>query len=162
MQKFTYPKASIKDFQATEEAFSPQKRTSSTKTWYLLIFCFYGSFLPSWIRIWIHWPDWIRIQCGSETLPYITCFFRKGWALACARCTWTSGRSLRCCACTWRRAALSAATTSRTGATSSAAASGSATIPASSSVERSHRSSAPFSHRAFTSSGRTGHLLLTR
>jgi hypothetical protein len=27
---FTYPKASIKDAQATEEAFSPQKRTSST------------------------------------------------------------------------------------------------------------------------------------
>jgi hypothetical protein len=29
-QQFTYPKASIKDFQATEEAVSPQKRTSST------------------------------------------------------------------------------------------------------------------------------------
>jgi hypothetical protein len=28
--KFTYPKASIKDAQATVEAFSPQKRTSST------------------------------------------------------------------------------------------------------------------------------------
>jgi hypothetical protein len=26
----TYPYASIQDFQATEEAFSPQKRTSST------------------------------------------------------------------------------------------------------------------------------------
>ncbi len=26
------------------------------------------SFLPSWIRIRIHWPDWIRIQSGSETL----------------------------------------------------------------------------------------------
>ncbi len=23
---------------------------------------FYGSFLPSWIRIRIHWPDWIRIR----------------------------------------------------------------------------------------------------
>jgi hypothetical protein len=29
-QQFTYPLASIKNFQATEEAFSPQKRTSST------------------------------------------------------------------------------------------------------------------------------------
>jgi hypothetical protein len=28
--QFTYPKASIKDAQATGEAFSPQKRTSST------------------------------------------------------------------------------------------------------------------------------------
>jgi hypothetical protein len=27
---FTYPSASIKDFQATEEAFCPQKRTFST------------------------------------------------------------------------------------------------------------------------------------
>ncbi len=39
------------------------------KTWNFLIF-FYscGSFLPSWIWIRIHWPDWIRIQSGSETL----------------------------------------------------------------------------------------------
>jgi hypothetical protein len=28
-KQFTYPSAFIKDFQATEEAFSPQKRTSS-------------------------------------------------------------------------------------------------------------------------------------
>jgi hypothetical protein len=28
--QFTYPWASIKDYQATEEPFSPQKRTSST------------------------------------------------------------------------------------------------------------------------------------
>ncbi len=29
--QFTYPMASIKDVQATGEAFSPQKKTSSTK-----------------------------------------------------------------------------------------------------------------------------------
>jgi hypothetical protein len=29
--EFTYPQASIKDIQATEETFSPQKRTSSTE-----------------------------------------------------------------------------------------------------------------------------------
>ncbi len=29
---------------------------------------FCGSFLPSWIRIRIPWPDWIWIQSGSETL----------------------------------------------------------------------------------------------
>ncbi len=28
--QFTYPQASMKDFQAAEEAFSPRKRTSST------------------------------------------------------------------------------------------------------------------------------------
>ncbi len=32
---------------------------------FLHFFYFCGSFLPSWIRIWIHWPDWIRIQSGS-------------------------------------------------------------------------------------------------
>ncbi len=31
-------------------------------------FYFCGSFLPSWIRIRIHWRDWIRILSGSETL----------------------------------------------------------------------------------------------
>jgi hypothetical protein len=45
--QFTYPQASIKDVQDTEETFSPQKRTSSTSTF--LHFC--GSFLLlSWIR----------------------------------------------------------------------------------------------------------------
>ncbi len=117
-----------------------------------------GHFCPPGFRIRILNPDWIRIQFRIRNTAWYHVFFRKGWAWACARCTWTSGRSLRCCACTWRRAVLSAATTYRTGATSSAAASGSATIPASSSVARSHRSSARFSHRAFTSSGRTGHL----
>ncbi len=39
---------------------------------------FCGSFLPFWIRIRIHWPDWIRIQSGSgygsesSTLPLST------------------------------------------------------------------------------------------
>ncbi len=44
-------------------------------------FSFWGSFLPSWIRIRIHWPDWIRIQSGSgsrsgsETLNFIYLYF---------------------------------------------------------------------------------------
>jgi hypothetical protein len=45
--------ASIKDSQATGEAFSPQKRTSSTSKDEnsVLFSVFWGSFLPSWIRI---------------------------------------------------------------------------------------------------------------
>jgi hypothetical protein len=50
--QFTYPYASIKDVQATGEAFSPQKRTSSTSKHKISkIYHFCGSFLPSWIRI---------------------------------------------------------------------------------------------------------------
>ncbi len=49
-----------------EEAFSPQKRTSSTSKHEISNFFFYfcGYFLPYWmrIRIRIHWPDWIRIR----------------------------------------------------------------------------------------------------
>ncbi len=34
------------------------------------IFSYYcGAFLPSWIRIQIHWPDWIRIQSKSGSNP---------------------------------------------------------------------------------------------
>ncbi len=32
---------------------------------------FPGSFLPSWIRIRIHWPDWIRIQYGSGSATLV-------------------------------------------------------------------------------------------
>jgi hypothetical protein len=53
-------KASIKDAQATGEAFSPQKRTFFT------FFYIYRSFLPSWIRIRIQQLKvmriWIRIH----------------------------------------------------------------------------------------------------
>ncbi len=54
---------------------------------FLTFFYFCGSFLPSWFRIrisdpdiWIHWPDWIRIQSGSgsETLLSPNHFF---WSL---------------------------------------------------------------------------------
>jgi hypothetical protein len=49
---FTYPWAFIKDYQATEEAFSPQKRTSSTsKLEIFKFFYFCGSFLPFWIQL---------------------------------------------------------------------------------------------------------------
>ncbi len=80
--QFTYPKASIKYVQVTEEAFSSQKRPSNTSKHELLqkIFFFCGSFLPSWIRIRIPNSDLdplvrlnpdpirIRIQSGSDTL----------------------------------------------------------------------------------------------
>jgi hypothetical protein len=49
--QFTYPYASIKDGQATGEAFSPQKRTySPSKHENSLLFSTCGSSLPSWIR----------------------------------------------------------------------------------------------------------------
>jgi hypothetical protein len=55
--QFTYPYVSIKDVQATEEAFSPQKRTSSTFKNKIINFFYYcGSFLPCWIRIHIRNP----------------------------------------------------------------------------------------------------------
>ncbi len=63
--QFTY---SIKDVQAAWEAFSPQKRTSSTSkheissNFFLFLWVIFLLFLPSWI----HSPDWIKIQSGSE------------------------------------------------------------------------------------------------
>jgi hypothetical protein len=45
----------LKDVQVTEEAFSPQKRTSSTSKHEIsLFFLLFGSFLLSWMRIRIH------------------------------------------------------------------------------------------------------------
>jgi hypothetical protein len=65
------PQHRIKDVQATEEAFTPQKRTSSTSKHEISYFC--GPFCPpgsgSRIRIPIHWPDWIRIQNTCYTPP---------------------------------------------------------------------------------------------
>jgi hypothetical protein len=51
--QFTYPYVSIKDAQATGEAFSPLKRTSSTSKHEksILFFYFWGVILPSLIRI---------------------------------------------------------------------------------------------------------------
>jgi len=50
--KIYLPKGSIKEAQATGEAFSSQKRTSSTSIdENSVLFYFFGSFLPSWIRI---------------------------------------------------------------------------------------------------------------
>jgi hypothetical protein len=67
---------------ATEAAFSPQKRTSSTSNMkFLNLLYFSGSFLPSWIRIRIPYPDTDRPtnltesgynpdpSLGAETLP---------------------------------------------------------------------------------------------
>ncbi len=69
----TYPKASIKHVQAIEEAFSPQKRTSSTsKRKFLNFSIFVGNFCPpgSGSSFRIHRPNWVWIQSGSgsETL----------------------------------------------------------------------------------------------
>ncbi len=82
--QFTYPQASIKDAQATGEVFSPQKWTSSTlKDENSVLFYFFGSFFPSWIRIRIQqlklmririririrnpglWSAWFRSHCLS-------------------------------------------------------------------------------------------------
>ncbi len=41
-----------------------------------LFFYFGWSFLPSWIRIRIHWPDWIRIQFGSGSASLV--LYRAG------------------------------------------------------------------------------------
>jgi hypothetical protein len=50
--QFTYPYASIKDVQATGEACSPQKRTSSTsKMKFINFFLSFVGHLLSWIRI---------------------------------------------------------------------------------------------------------------
>ncbi len=56
---FTYPEASIKYVQVTEDACSSQKRPSNTSKHELFKknFYFCGSFLPSWIRIRIPIPD---------------------------------------------------------------------------------------------------------
>jgi hypothetical protein len=46
--QFTYPRASIKDVQATGEAFSPQREHPALQNRkFLNIFHFLGSFLPS-------------------------------------------------------------------------------------------------------------------
>ncbi len=72
--QFTYPQASIKDVQATEEAFSLQKRTSSISKHEISLFFFYfcGSLLPSWIRTPNTDPlallNRIQSRCGTETL----------------------------------------------------------------------------------------------
>ncbi len=55
------PKASIKDSQATEEAFSPQKRTSSTSKheiskFFLLFWAIFPLLDPDTDS----WPDWIQ------------------------------------------------------------------------------------------------------
>ncbi len=67
--QFTYPQASIKYVQVTEEAFSSQKRPSNTSKHELLQIFFYfcGSFLPSWIRI--HWPDWYGSNPDPDPKP---------------------------------------------------------------------------------------------
>jgi hypothetical protein len=54
-----FPRPPIKDVQAAEEAFSPQKRTSSTSTHeiYLGHFCPPGSGSGFRFRIRIHLPD---------------------------------------------------------------------------------------------------------
>jgi hypothetical protein len=51
--------ATMKDFQVTGKAFSPQKRTSSISRREIskLFFYFCGYLLPSWIRIRIPNPD---------------------------------------------------------------------------------------------------------
>ncbi len=59
--QFTYPWASLKNAQATVEAFSPQKRTSSTRK-------------IRFINFFLSLPSWIGIQSGSgSTTLYFCC-----------------------------------------------------------------------------------------
>ncbi len=47
-----------------------KENTQHFKTWnFFTFFYFYGSFLPSWIRIRIRWPDWIRIGIRNSGIP---------------------------------------------------------------------------------------------
>jgi hypothetical protein len=59
------------DAQDTGEAFSPQKRTSSTSRHEnsVIFFYFCGSFLPSWIRIRIQQIKLMRIHADPDTDP---------------------------------------------------------------------------------------------
>ncbi len=85
--QFTFSWAFIKDVKATEEAFSPQKRTSSTYKHeiYLFFSVFEGHFCPPgsgcgfWIWIRIHWPDWIRIRniVRKEKFNLMSMLFRN-------------------------------------------------------------------------------------
>ncbi len=46
-----------------QEKLQPSKENTQHINWNLLTFLyFYSSLLPSWIRIRIRWPDWIRIR----------------------------------------------------------------------------------------------------
>jgi hypothetical protein len=71
--QFTYPLASIKDVQATGEAFSPQKRTSSTSKHEISFLYFSGNFYPpgcgsgSQIRIRTRSTGLIESGSWSET-----------------------------------------------------------------------------------------------
>ncbi len=50
----------------------PKEHIQHLKTWnFVTFFIFVGHFCSP---IWIHWPDWIRIQSGSETLAQASPF----------------------------------------------------------------------------------------
>jgi hypothetical protein len=76
--QFTYPLASIKYVQATKEAFSPQKRTSSTSKHEISDFC-----LPGSIRILIRNTDFFMCTVLYSTLLHMPPFrfhcFRECW-----------------------------------------------------------------------------------
>ncbi len=70
---FTYPQTSIKDFQATEEAFSPQKWTSSTAkheiSYFFSIFVGHFCSLGSGLRIRKRSPDLIESVSNHDPDP---------------------------------------------------------------------------------------------
>ncbi len=76
-----YLSLGLHDVQLTKEAFSSQKRTSSTSKHeifeffsnFLGLFCPTGSGSGFRIRIQfrIHWPDWIQIQFGSGSTTLV-------------------------------------------------------------------------------------------
>jgi hypothetical protein len=73
--QFTYPLASIKDAQATGEAFSPQKRTSSTVLKNMKILDF---FLFLWVIFALLDPD-PQFECGSGSSNSNTCGSGSGY-----------------------------------------------------------------------------------
>ncbi len=63
---------SIKCVQVTEEALK-REHPALQNMKFLNFFYFCGSFLFSWIRIRIHWPDWIRIRVGIRNTVFYIC-----------------------------------------------------------------------------------------
>ncbi len=87
-----------RSLQLTKEAFSSQKRTSSTSTHE--IFSTFAICPPgSGFRIRIHWPDWIRIQLGSGSATLVcTCAEVADWSWC-----WAALSSSSLAVSSWRR-----------------------------------------------------------
>jgi hypothetical protein len=86
--QFTYPLASIKDVQATGEASSPQKKTSSTSKHENSLFfsIFVGHFCPPGSGSSnSNYCGSMRIRIHNPGIPYI--FFASALGISCAVCS---------------------------------------------------------------------------